>query len=145
MPTPLRHQLETPLAYATLAVLALYVPLETWVSWKHGLLNPFYLVDVIAMVLLFTGAMRSLAARPRSAPGVLCAGMAWSAANGWRATFRRMLEPQRGGALDYGAAELWTVAAATSLSLVCLAVSIYLVVRAEDAETATSASRRAAP
>jgi hypothetical protein len=131
MATPSRHPIETLLAYATLAILVLYVPLETWASWKHGLLNPFYLIDVIAMALLFTGAMRSLAARPRSAPGVLCAGMAWSAANGWRATFGRMLELERGGSLDYGAAELWTVAAATSLSLVCLAVSIYLVVRGE--------------
>jgi hypothetical protein len=131
MPTPSRRRLETILAFATLAVLVLYVPLETWASWKHGLLNPFYLIDVIAMVLLFTGAMRSLAARPRPAPGVLCAGMAWSAANGWRATFGRMVELERGGSLDYGAAELWTVAAVTSLSLACLAASIYLVVRAE--------------
>ena len=125
------RRLETGLAYLTLALLALYVPVETWASWGEGLLNPFYIIDVIAMVLLFAGAVRSLGARPRPAPGVLCAGLAWSAANGWRATFGRVVEVRSGATLDHGAAELWVVGVATLLALVCLGLSIYLVVRAD--------------
>ena len=125
------RELETGLAYATLGLLVLYVPIETWASWPYGLLNPFYLVDVIAMVLLFVGAVSSLRARPRSAPGLLCAGIAWSAANGWRATFGRIVELGQGGSLDYGAAEMWTVSLATTLALICLGLALYLVARAE--------------
>jgi hypothetical protein len=126
-----RRQLESALAYATLGLLALYVPLETWVSLPRGLTNPFYIVDVIAMVLLGAGAFVSLRARPRPAPGLLCAGIAWSSANGWRATFGRVAELQQGGSLDYGATEMWTVAVATALSLASLGLSIYLVLKAE--------------
>jgi hypothetical protein len=123
--------LETWLATSTLALLVAYVPLETWVSWRDGLLNPYYIVDVIAMGLLLAGAVRSLAARPRQAPALLAVGIAWAAANGWRATFDRLHELREGGALDYGAAEMWTVGLATGLSLVSLALAIHLVVRAE--------------
>jgi hypothetical protein len=125
------RQLETSLAYTTLGLLVFYVPLETWASWSDGLLDPFYLVDVIAMALLFVGAVSSLRARPRPAPGLLCAGMAWSAANGWRATFGRIAELARGGSLDHGAAEMWTVSLATTLALICLGVALYLVARAD--------------
>lgn len=122
---------ETTLARFTLSLLLVYVPAETFVSWSadYGLLNPFYLVDLIAMVLLFWGARRSLRARPRPAPGVLCAAYAWTASNGWRATWGRAFALMEGGRLDYGAAELLVVAVASALSLVCLALSLYLVVR----------------
>jgi hypothetical protein len=126
-----RRRLETGLAYLTLALLALYVPVETWASWGAGLSNPFYLVDLIAMVLLCAGAVRSLGARPRSSPALLCAALAWSGANGWRATFGRVAEVRRGGTLDHGMAELWVVGVATALNLLCLGLSIYLVVRAD--------------
>lgn len=69
MPAPGRHPLETLLACSTLALLTPYVALETRASWEHGCLNPFYLSDAIAMVLLFAGTVRSLRARPRWAPG----------------------------------------------------------------------------
>jgi hypothetical protein len=94
------RRLETALAYVTLALLVLYVPLETWVSLPYGLTNPFYIIDVIAMVLLFAGAMHSLRSRPRPAPGLLCAAIAWTAANGWRATFDRIVELRRGESLQ---------------------------------------------
>ena len=51
------RELETGLASTTLGLLVFYVPIETWASWPYGLLNPFYLVDVIAMALLFLGAV----------------------------------------------------------------------------------------
>lgn len=125
------RQIETGLACTTLGLLVFYVPIETWASWPYGLLNPFYLVDVIAMALLFLGAVSSLRARPRPAPGLLCAGIAWSAANGWRATFGRIVELGRGGSLDHGAAEMWTVSLATTLALICLGLALYLVARAD--------------
>jgi hypothetical protein len=139
-PTPAPEQeaadrrIETALARATLVALALYFPVETWASWgaDYWLLNPFYIIDLVAMLLLLYGALRSLRARPRPAPGVLCAAYAWTAANGWRATWGRAFELRDGGQLDHGLAELWVVGGATVLSLLCLAWSFYLMVRADD-------------
>ena len=123
------RKVETGLAWFTLGVLVIYVPVETWTSLPHGLWNPFYLIDLIAMLLLFFGATRSLRARPASSPAVLCAAYAWSAANGWRATFGRLFELLDGGALTYGVGELWAVGIATVLALGCLGLSLFLVVR----------------
>jgi len=121
--------IETWLAWLTVAVLVVYVPVETWVSWPRGLLNPFYLVDLIAMLLLLLGAVHSLRARPRSAPGVLCGAYGWAAANGWRATFDRMVALREGEQLDYGAAEVQVVGCATAFALACFALSLWFVVR----------------
>lgn len=128
-----RRRLETALARATLIALLFYFPLETWTSWGHefSLLSPFYIIDLIAMLLLFYGATRSLRMRPQPAPSALCAAYAWAAANGWRATWGRVWEIREGGRLDYGTVELWVVAGATLVSLFCLATSFYLTVRAE--------------
>jgi hypothetical protein len=128
---------ETALARATLLALVLYFPVETWTSWKHEywLFNPFYIIDLIAMLLLLYGAMRSLRARPRPAPGALCAAYAWTAANGWRATWGRVFELRDGGRLDHGSLELWAVGGATLLALMCLASSFYLMIRAEAVPT----------
>ena len=123
------RKIETGLAWFTLGALVIYFPAETYISLPEGLWHPFYVVDLIAMVLLFWGAMRSLRARPASSPGVLCAAYAWTASNGWRATFGRMFEILEGGNLDHGAAEMWAVAIATAVALVCLMLSLYLVVR----------------
>lgn len=121
---------ETGLARFTLGGLVIYFPVETWVSLPDGLWDPFYLVDLIAMLLLFWGAVRSLRARPSPAPGVLCAAYAWTAANGWRATFGRVWELLEGGELAYGAGELWVVGCGTAVTLACFALSLFLVVRA---------------
>ena len=128
-----RRDSETRLARATLVALVFYFPIETWASWGHEywLLNPFYLIDLIAMGLLLYGATRSLRARPRPAPGALCAAYGWTAANGWRATWGRAFELRDGGHLDHGLVELWVVGGATLLSLLCLAWSFYLMVRAD--------------
>jgi hypothetical protein len=127
------RRIETALARATLIALLLYFPVETWTSWGHEywLLNPFYVIDLIAMLLLLYGAMRSLRARPRQSPGALCAAYAWTAANGWRATWGRAFEIRDGGRLDFGVVELWVVGGATLLSLICLAVSFHLLLRSE--------------
>ena len=80
------RSVETTLARFTLVLLLVYVPAETWVSWPSGLTNPFYLVDVVGFALLLWGSLASLHARPDVAPGVLCAGYAWSGA--WRSACR---------------------------------------------------------
>lgn len=122
-----RRGIETVLAYATLLLLVVYVPLESWVSWSEGLLNPYYLIDAIAMVLLFWGAVHSLRSRPRASPELLCIACAWASANGWRATFDRLREIQSGGTLSYGSQEMWTVAAATALTIAVFLILLVLV------------------
>jgi hypothetical protein len=129
--------IETALAYFTLGFLVFYIPVETWASWER-LTSPFYIIDLIAMLLLLYGAIRSLRARPRPDPGVLCAAYAWSAANGWRATFGRLSE---GGKLEHGAAELWVVGVGTALMLGAMAVLLFLVVRASGPSESSDARR----
>jgi hypothetical protein len=123
---------ETGLAWFTLGVLVIYFPVETWASLPHGLWSPFYIVDLIAMGLLFWGAVRSLRARPERSPAILCAAYAWTVANGWRATFGRMYELAGGGTLDHGPAEMYAVSIATAIALTCLILSVYLVVRSSN-------------
>lgn len=131
------RKIETGLAWFTLGALVIYFPVETYVSLPDGLWNPFYIVDLIAMILLFWGAMRSLRARPDRSPAVLCAAYAWSVANGWRATFGRMFELLEGRSLDHGATEMWAVAIATAIGLGCLILSLYLVVRSSSGRVLT--------
>ena len=87
------------------------------------------------MVLLFSGAIASLRARPRVSPGLLCAAYAWTSANGWRATFGRVAELEGGGELAHGTAELWAVAIGTALALAGFAVLLYLVVKASTPQS----------
>jgi hypothetical protein len=123
------RSVETALARVTLGILIVYVPVETWASLPHGLLNPYYIIDAVAMVLLFLGARHSLRARPRSAAGMLCGAYGWTAANGWRATFDRWAHVTEGGTLAYGGVELTIVAVATALAIGAFLVSMYLALR----------------
>ena len=54
---------ETRLAWITLALTAIYIPAEIWVSLPD-LTHPFFVIDAVAMVLLVWGALRSLRVRP---------------------------------------------------------------------------------
>ena len=135
------RRVETILAQVTLVFLLVYVPAETYVSWSdsYWLFNPFYIVDLVAMVLLFFGAVRSLRARPRPAPGMLCGAFGWASANGWRATWDRAFELMDGGSLSYGTAELCVVGCATGCGLVCFALCLWLVARADSMDIRTAA------
>jgi hypothetical protein len=126
--------LETRLANFTLVVLAIYGPLETWASWGDGLLDPFYLVDFIGMVLLVWGAIHSRRSHPHSAPGLLAAGWGWTGANFWRATFGRVQALRAGEQLDYGSVEMCVVACGTAMALGCLALAVFLTVRASSSK-----------
>ena len=123
------RKLETSLAKATIVLLIFYVPLETWSSLPGGLLNPFFLVDVVAMVLMVWGVRVSLAQRPDPAPEILCIAFAWSTANAWRAASWRIQEVLSGGALDLGTAELWVVTGSFTVSLCFFLTLLWLVVR----------------
>jgi hypothetical protein len=43
------RKIESILARFTLVLVAIYLPVETYASWRYGLLNPFYIGDAIAM------------------------------------------------------------------------------------------------
>ena len=131
------RSLETTIARFTLVVLLIYAPLETWGSWPSGLSNPFYLVDAVGFALLLWGALASLRARPDVAPGVLCAGYAWSAANGWRALALRIETLQQGGKVDVGLT--WMIGFGEIAALTGLALLLLLVVESR------TPSRTAAP
>ena len=119
------RSVETAVVRFTLVVLLVYAPLETWASWP-ALTDPFYLVDVVGFGLLLWGALVSLRARPGVAPGVLCAGYAWSAANGWRALALRIDTLQRGGEVDVGL--VWLLIIGEVVALTSLALLLLLVV-----------------
>ena len=119
------RSVETFLARFTLVLLLVYAPLETWASWP-ALTNPFYLVDAAGFALLLWGALASLRARPDVAPGVLCAGYAWSGANGWRALALRLEIMQEGGQVDVTL--VWLIVLGEIAALTGLALLLLLVV-----------------
>ena len=128
---------ETFIARFTLVLLLVYAPAETWVSWPSGLTDPFHLVDVVGFALLLWGALASLGARPGVAPGVLCAGYAWSGANGWRALALRLESLQEGG--EVNVTLVWLLVVAEIAALVGLALLLLLVL---ESRTPVRAERR---
>ena len=111
----------------TLGFLAIYVPFETWWSWGDGLLDPFYVVDFIGMVLLLWGALHSR--RRPGTPGILAAGWAWTGANFWRAFWDRVQAFGDGEPLDFGEFELCIVGSGVAIALVCLVLALRLCIR----------------
>jgi len=121
---------ETRFARIALVLSAVYIPVEIWVSLPD-LTHPFFVIDAIAMVLLVWGAVHSLRARPRRAPGVLCAAVAWSGANAWSAAGRRYYFPE---AYDNGEGLINAAMPAVVLTVIVLLFfgwTLYLVARAE--------------
>ena len=127
------RKIETALAYVTLAFLAVFAPLETVVSWPYGLTSPYYLVDAIAIVVMGLGAVRSLRARPASAPSVLTVGWAWAGANFWRASLARSETVASGGKLSFGSTEMTLAVMTTALAMSFVAVGIWLIMNRGDA------------
>lgn len=122
---------ETVLGYVTIGFLVVYAPVETIYSWKGGLLDPFYIVDLIAMALMLSGVIRSLRARPRSAPALMTVGWAWAGANFWRALFDRVRILHSGGQIGLGSVEMVYVTAQLIVALLCLGVGLWLVRQGE--------------
>ena len=132
---------ETRLAKLTLWALAIFVPFETYASYvfvgsgARFLIHPGYLHSVAGMVLLFVGASHSLKARPRRAPGLLCASHAWWAATSWTSTQWRVELMSQGSQMRLGAGEFWFVVGGTALTFACFAVSLFLTYHATFEET----------
>lgn len=120
---------ETHVAKLTLVWVALYLPLETWASLPD-LASPYYIVDLVGIALMTWGALLSLAQRPRPAPALLCAGFAWCAANGWRATADRWTRMTDYPSDAMASIELWVVAGSTLAAGVVLLLLIGLCTKA---------------
>lgn len=120
-------RVERILTWFTLVFAVVFAPIETIVSWKYGLLSPYYLVDALGIVLLFWGAMRSIRRRCTSSPSVMTVGWAWMSANFWRAAMERDLKFQQGGTLDLGEHEIRLAVAITALAILCMATGIWLM------------------
>ena len=128
----MEHHRAARLETFTFAFLIAYAPIETWYSLPE-LWDPFYLVDVIGIVLLILGIVRLRRGRAAAAVGMLTAGYAWTSANFWRALFDRVSEVAAGGVLDYGWAELCFTACITIAAIAGLVWSLVLNARQSDA------------
>src|SRR4029450_2321850 len=116
------------LASYTLWVLVFYAPIETWASWPE-LYSPYYLVDLIPMVLMAIGVLRSRQNHALPALGFLAGGWGWLGANGWRATADRFDAVGAGGWVGVGAAEMCFVVCGTVAAIVGLAWSLHAITR----------------
>ena len=123
----MEHHRATRLQTFTLTFLIAYAPIETWYSLP-ALWDPFYLVDVIGIVLLILGMVR-LQRGLSGSVGMLTAGYAWTGANFWRALFDRVSEVAAGGVLDYGWAEMCFTACITIASIAGLVWTLVLGTR----------------
>ncbi len=89
------RRLETGLAWFSLAVLLIYIPVETPLELTK-LTSPGYLVDALAMLLLLASGVHSLRSRPRIAIAPLCGAWGWCACLAWRSYFTRVISRRRG-------------------------------------------------
>ena len=132
MTGPKRLALMRVVRWYTFAWLAVYVPLETFVTvssvgWR-GILNQGYIANLIGMALMARGALAAKNDRA-AAPGLLAAGWAWTAATFWRATAQRFWAMEHGYTLYAGSIELWLAPMITALALLGMVASLVLVAR----------------
>ena len=123
---------ETGLAWSVLGVLLIYAPVEIHYS-EYAFSDPMLVVDLIAMALLGFGAVHSLRARPRPAPGPLCGALGFSFCLAWRSFFWRAqqqeLVEQGLMTLDPSLQEPPTVLPAVGVALGVAAVAFGLSLR----------------
>ena len=125
------HHRAASLVTFTVVFLAIYVPIETWYSLP-ALWHPFYLVDLIGMLLLAWGVARCRRHASPSGLAVLASGYAWEGANFWRALFGRLEEIAGGGELRLGWAELCFVVCGTLVALAGLLWSLLLATKSSE-------------
>jgi hypothetical protein len=131
--------IETRLAVSTLVVAAMFAPLEVIATVQMfgaiaGIVHPGFVASVGGVVLAVAGALRSLRARPRRAPALMCAAHAWGAGGLWHALGIRYQFLREGGELFYGSIEFWAVVILVAVATGMLALSVYLVFEAEGPE-----------
>ena len=127
--------IETRLAAFTLVAAAVFAPLETLVTvdmfGAAGIVHPGFVASVGGVVLSFVGALRSLRARPRRAPALMCAAHAWGAGGLWHSLGGRYQYWREGGELFYGSIDVWGAVLLVVLVTALFAVSAFLVFKAE--------------
>jgi hypothetical protein len=131
--------IETRLAALTLVLAALFAPVETFVTVQMfggitGIVHPGFVASVGGVVLAVAGALRSLRARPRRAPALMCAAYAWGAGGLWHSLGGRFQFWREGGELFYGSIDLWGPTLMVALATALLALSAYLVFKSEGRE-----------
>ena len=131
--------IETRLAALTLVMAALFAPLETFVTVQMfggvaGIVHPGFVASVGGVVLSVVGALRSLRARPKRAPALMCAAHAWGAGALWHSLGGRYQFWREGGELFYGSIEFWAVALLVALATLMFGLSAWLVLNAEGQE-----------
>jgi hypothetical protein len=119
-------------------VATLFSPLEIGVTLQMfgvaGIVHPGFVASVGGVVFAVAGAVRSLRARPRRAPALMCAAHAWGAGALWHSLGGRYQFWREGGELFYGSIDLWGPAIMVALATGMFALSAYLVFKAEVRE-----------
>lgn len=114
----MRHRSETWLAWFSLFATTVHLVLETWYHFTWGQPLQALLVDYISVALMVFGAITSLLIRPKSAAGLLAAAWTYNLGFGWRSTFGRLEEMQRGVQPANGEASFVLPIVASSLVIV---------------------------
>lgn len=123
----MRHRSETWLACFSLFATTVHFILETWYHIVWGQPLQALLVDYISVALMVFGALTSLRIRPRSAAGLLAAAWTYNLGFGWRSTFGRLEELERGTAPVNGEASFVLPIVATSLVVVVIVMAWALI------------------
>lgn len=117
------------MAIFTLLWALIYLPIETYGSWKVGGLVRFaYLIDVIGIGLLLAGSFAAWRAHPVACT-LLAGAWAWTSANFWRGTMERFWTVAQGGTLVAGRAELWLGPILTGVAILAFIASLGLSIR----------------
>ena len=123
------------MARITLVALAVYFPLETYVTWSiaglSGFLYSSYVANVLGMALMLWAAIAARRGRP-AGPGLLAAGWSWTAATFWRATSDRYWLSSLGMPLYAGPVELWLAPIVTSIAVAAVVASLVLLVKSAE-------------
>jgi hypothetical protein len=120
----------------TFAGLAVYFPLETYVTWSiagvRGFLYSSYIANIVGMGLMLWGGVATRRGKPFG-PGLMATGWSWTAATFWRATSDRFWLTSLGMHLYAGPMELWLAPIVTALAVVGLLASMLLLFRSQSA------------
>ena len=127
--------IETRLAALTLVVAAVFAPLEVVATVQMfggiaGIVHPGFVASVGGVAMAVAGALRSLRARPRRAPALMCAAHAWGTGALWHAVGLRYQLLREGGEFFYGSSEFLAVVLLVALATAMFVLSTYLTVRA---------------
>jgi hypothetical protein len=116
-----------------------YVPVETYLSLPN-LLSPFYIVDLVGMLLLAAGLWRYWRNFHAAYAPILVAGFSWTGANFWRGMVDRlrMAELQQAGWTPSDSLRITVVGGVLILLAVC---GMVLALRASGGRQTVASAR----